>query len=211
MVGNIVSGVAAGSVAGPWGAVAGGVVGAGRGALDVVSDVAAETREREVAAQAERDAAAARKDALRSQDEGIARTREMKALFDQLTGAESSLAEKQRALTSEIQKREAEEERLHTLLKAGAGEGGNQREFDRLMAQRARNTVELDRLREMEKSLSKAGFQTERADYTALNALARLGGGVGGGDYARQQLEAARETVTVLKSIDQKQGGATWQ
>ena len=51
-----------------------------------------------------------------------------------------------------------------------------------------------------------------RESTSALDSLSRLGaGGFGGGDYARQQLETQKEQLSVLKSIEQKSGGATWQ
>lgn len=52
-----------------------------------------------------------------------------------------------------------------------------------------------------------------RESIEAMDALSRIGGGSFGGDYAREQLAAVKETVTVLKSIDQKtnNGVGTWQ
>lgn len=52
-----------------------------------------------------------------------------------------------------------------------------------------------------------------RESTSALDSLSKLGASFGGGDFARDQLNVARDQLSVLKSIEQKtgKGGDTWQ
>ena len=68
-------------------------------------------------------------------------------------------------------------------------------------------------IKSMEKSIETMEKRSNiRESITSLDSLSRIGGGSAGSDYSRLQLEAQKETVSVLRSIDSKtSGGSLWQ
>lgn len=153
-------------------------MGAGKAYLD-------EDAQQKAAEQAARESAAARRDALESQTESIRRTREWKAMLDSLGDTETSLTERQRELQAEIAKREERERVLKAALSGEAGLDGDDKNFNRLSAERGRNA----------------------ADYSAFDSLARIGGNFAGSEKGFRDLQRTNEAqLETLKSIERKTG-----
>lgn len=194
-----------GSIAGPIGAAAGAILG-------IAKQFIGEQAAAKAAEKAEQDAVKARYAALESQSEQIKKTREWKELTDQLTNSESSLVERQRQLQEEIKKREEAELRLRGGLTGEAGIGGDPQNFTRLMQERAKNASEIDQLKALQKALAreaekKSASASKPADYTALDALARVGGSFATADSGFRNLQRVNEKqVALLEKIERKTG-----
>lgn len=201
--GTIAQGAAMGMMFGPWGAAAGAAMGAGKAYLD-------EDAQKKAKAKADQDASTARREALQSQTESIKRTREWKATIDALNNTETSLAERQKELQAEIAKREERELELKRGLAGEAGLGGDDKNFNRLSAERGKNAAEIDALKALSMQLEKEG-KKERggsaADYSALDSLARVGGNFAGSDQGFRDLQRTNEAqLETLKAIERKTG-----
>ena len=201
--GNIAQGAAMGMMFGPWGAASGAAMGLGKAALE-------EDAQKKAEEKAARESSAARKEALASQTESIKRTREWKATIDALNNTETSLTERQKELQAEIAKREERELELKRGLAGEAGLGGDDKNFNRLSAERGRNAAEIDALKALAKQLEKEG-KKERggsaADYSAFDSLARVGGNFAGSDRGFRDLQRTNEAqLETLKSIERKTG-----
>lgn len=203
--------------AGPWGAVIGGLVGAGKGWMEngkaEADRMMAEAKQR-----------TANIESIQSWQKARAETLAFKATLDQLTDTETSLADRQRMVAEEIKKREEAEERLS---KKAFREGGDvnamnperaaesQKRFAKALSEYQDNAAKLDQLRELQKRLAKEPTSDGLASHASPDALARIGGYFGGGDGAGDMRDIARtgkEQLAVLKSIDAKSGkGATWR
>lgn len=196
-------GAAMGMMFGPWGAAAGAALGAGKEWIN-------QDAQEKAQAKAEQEAAAARREALDAQTASIKATREWKATIDALTNTETSLTERQKELQAEIAKREERERELKRGLAGEAGLGGDDKNFNKLSAERARNASEIDALKALAKQLEK---ETEKqksgsaADYSALDSLARIGGNFAGSDQTFRSLQRTSEDqLSTLKSIEKKVG-----
>lgn len=140
----------------------------------------------------------------------IKRTREWKATIDALNNTETSLTERQKELQAEIAKREERERELKRGLAGEAGIGGDDKNFNKLSAERARNASEIDALKALAKQLEKEG-KKERggsaADYSAFDSLARIGGNFAGSEQGFRDLQRTNEAqLETLKSIERKTG-----
>ena len=201
--GSMAQGAAMGMMFGPWGAAAGAAMGLGKAALD-------EDAQKKAEEKAARESSAARKEALESQSESIKRTREWKATIDALNNTETSLAERQRELQAEIAKREEEEKRLKAGLVGEAGLGGDDKNFNRLSAERGKNAAEIDALKALAKQLEKEAAKkspNRAVDISAVDSLARIGGNFAGSDQGFRDLQRTNEAqLETLKSIERKTG-----
>lgn len=201
--GSAAQGAAMGMMFGPWGAALGGALGLGKAYLE-------EDAQKKAEAKAARESAAARQESLASQTESIKRTREWKATIDALNNTETSLTERQKELQAEIAKREERERELKRGLAGEAGIGGDDKNFNKLSAERARNASEIDALKALAKQLEKEG-KKERggsaADYSAFDSLARIGGNFAGSEQGFRDLQRTNEAqLETLKSIERKTG-----
>ncbi len=201
--GNIAQGVAMGSIAGPWGALLGGGLGAAKAYLD-------ETSQKEAEEKAAVDAAEARLKSIDSQTKQIKATREWKATIDSLTNSETYLAQRQRELQDEISKREKRESELLSGMAKESGVKGNQETFGRLQAERGKNAAELDALKALARQLEKEGKKEKAGsamDYTAVDSLARIGGSFAGSEEGFRALQRTNEEqLATLKEIERKTG-----
>lgn len=209
-VGSIAGGAMAGAAFGPWGAVAGGALGAGEAIVGAVGaanarqaaiDKYSDEFDRSERSYADSRAFADRLEALTKVEKGFddfaGRIAEISAELEKYREVEKTLVANVRAFAEAGDLDKAG-------LQSGYLNGNRQRQAQLEAAAKA-----------MEAQQQAAAGRTGpafRVSTDALDALSRIGGGTGGGDWARQQLEAQKETVTVLRSIDRKtNGGATWQ
>lgn len=202
---------------GPWGAVIGTVVGAGKGWME--SDKAEMDR---LKAQSEQ--RAANTEAIASWQKARVETLAFKATLDKLTDSETALADRQQMVAEEIRKREEAEEKLSTAaFRAGTAidnstpekQAKSQEAFAKAMAKYQENAAKLDQLRELQKRLDKEEASDGAASHGATDALTRVGGYFANGSAGTSLSDLARtgkEQLSVLKKIEAKSGkGATWQ
>lgn len=193
--GNIAAGAVAGSAFGPGGAVAGGAIAAGKTYLDQEAAAKAE-------AQAKKDLADANLKSIQTWEEARARTQEFRETLESLSKSESGLNE-------EIKKREAEDRKLADAQRAATGDATR---FADVTRARQTNAAEIDALRAAAKAAAaKEQVTAYRASVGAADSLARIGGSMGGGGDIRDLARNSREQLNVLRSIERKTGGATWQ
>lgn len=193
---------------GPWGAAIGTLVGAGKGYME--SEKADADRMKAEAAQK-----TANIESIRSWQEARKETLAFKATLDALTDAETSLADRQRMVAEEIKKREEAEKTLaRAQFREATDAKADPSAFAKATADRQSNAARLDQLREIQNRLAKEVEPQHRNGMSAPDALARIGGDSGGGDWNFRELAAnSREQLSVLKSIDSKtgKGETTWQ
>ncbi len=146
-------------------------------------------------------------------NEARARTLAFKETLESLTGVETDLAERQTRLKEEIRKREDADKELGMEM---IRESGDPAAFQRALAKRNANAVELDQLRALEKQ--KPSSSGGGASWNGVDALTAVGGmfaGSGAGARALDDIAASSaETVKVLKEIERNTdngGGAVWQ
>jgi len=148
-------------------------------------------------------------ESFKAWEEARKRTLEFKETLESLTSVETDLTERQTKLAEEIKKREEADKDLAT---AAFREIGDPAAFQRAMAKRQANAAELDQLRALEKQNPEGG---QRADFSAPDALTRVGGYFANGGAGTSLSDLARtgkEQLSVLKKIEAKSGkGATWQ
>lgn len=215
-VGDIAGGAMAGAAFGPIGMVAGGLLGGLSSLVSSITEANEAERER---VRALRETAAANREQLDVMLESEARTDEFKAKLESMTDTTRSASERQRELQAELERlQERDKQNIQAMRDNSrvrdAGEE-DAKYFSKNQREHAANRSEIETLKSALKSLGEEGKKSGtpfRESTSAADALSRIGGGFGGGDYAKQQLDAAKETVTVLKSIDQKtkNGGGTW-
>lgn len=201
-------GAAMGSMFGPVGTALGALVGAANALANKwLGDAEAEKKKQEAIQQTN----AANREFVDGMLKAQARTAEFRNMIDALGDTERSLSDRQADLASEIQKRIAEEERLKRGMKFNSGidaDEEDQKLFREQVKDYQANHAELERLQQMQKTLAKeTQITTERTSFGAADALSKIGGAFGGGgDYSRDQLAVARDSLSVLKSIERKTG-----
>lgn len=197
--GSIIQGAAggalAGKAAGPWGVGIGAVLGAFGGGYGEYSKNAASD---EAKAKSEKELREANLESIETWEKARARTAAFREELEKLTKSESGLADA-------IAKREAEDRRLAEAQRESLGDA---KKLAALNRERQANAGEMDALRAALKALgSKEVAEAFRPALTAMDSLARVGGGNGG-----ESLRIERDQLAVLRSIDQKTGkGGTWQ
>jgi hypothetical protein len=197
-----------GSMFGPLGTAIGALAGAANAIANKFLDEAEAEKKKQEALEKTN---AANREFVEGMLEAQARTSEFRTMIENLGDTERSLSDRQAEVAAEIQKRIAEEERLKSGLKNNSGKFADE-EDQKLLREQVKdyqaNHAELERLQQMQKSLAK-GTQTttERTSFGAADALSKVGGSFGGGgDSSRDQLAVARDSLSVLKSIEQKTG-----
>lgn len=203
---SIAQGASMGMMFGPWGALAGAALGAGK---QFIENDAAE-KEKEKAAKA---ANAANRETLEQWDEARAKTLAFKAAIEGLSNVERDLAERQREVAAAIEERQQRDIELKRGLKAESGIDGDPKQFGRLMRERQANAGELDALKSLAKQLESEGKKKPggtAADYSGVDALARVGGSFAAGDSAntmRNLEQNSKDQLEVLKEIRDKDTG----
>lgn len=203
---SIAQGASMGMMFGPWGALAGAALGAGR--RFVAND--AEEKARDAAAKA---ANAANRETLDQWDEARKRTLAFKAAIEGLSNAERDLAARQREVAAAVEERQQRDAELRRGLKAESGEGGDPKQFGRLMRERQANAGELDALKALARQLEAEGGKRpggSAADYSGVDALARVGGNFAAGDSAntmRNLEQNSKDQLEVLREIRDKDSG----
>lgn len=189
------TGAMAGKVLGPHGIAVGAVVGAVGGAYGQYSQNAKTDEEKAKAAKELRDA---NLESIETWEKARARTAAFREELEKLTKSESGLADA-------IAKREAEDRRLADAQRESLADA---KKLSALNRERQANAGEMDALRAALRALgSKEVAEAFRPALTAMDSLARVGGGNGG-----ESLRIERDQLAVLRSIDQKTGkGGTWQ
>ncbi len=189
------AGAMAGKVAGPYGIVAGAVIGTASG---IYGEYSKNEASDEAKAKAEKELREANLDSIETWEKARARTAAFREELEKLTKSESGLADA-------IAKREAEDRRLAEAQRESLGDA---KKLAALNRERQANAGEMDALRAALKALgSKEVAEAFRPALTAMDSLARVGGGNGG-----ESLRIERDQLAVLRSIDQKTGkGGTWQ
>lgn len=189
------SGAMAGKVLGVPGMVAGAILGVGAGIYGEYSKNANADAEK---AKAEKELREANLESIETWEKARARTAAFREELEKLTKSESGLADA-------IAKREAEDRRLAEAQRESLGDA---KKLAALNRERQANAGEMDALRAALKALgSKEVAEAFRPALTAMDSLARVGGGNGG-----ESLRIERDQLAVLRSIDQKTGkGGTWQ
>lgn len=197
-----------GSMFGPLGTAIGALAGAANAIANKFLDEAEAEKKKQEALEKTN---AANREFVEGMLEAQARTSEFRTMIENLGDTERSLSDRQAEVAAEIQKRIAEEERLKSGLKNNSGKFADE-EDQKLLREQVKdyqaNHAELERLQQMQKSLAKGTqITTERTSFGAADALSKVGGSFGGGgDHSRDQLAVARDSLSVLKSIEQKTG-----
>lgn len=191
-----IAGADAGKYFGPKGMAVTAVAGAGMGVYSEYEKNAKTDEEKAKAAKELRDA---NLESIETWEKARARTAAFREELEKLTKSESGLADA-------IAKREAEDRRLAEAQRESLGDA---KRLSALNRERQANAGEMDALRAALKALgSKEVAEAFRPALTAMDSLARVGGGAGGGESLRIE----RDQLAVLRSIDQKTGkGGTWQ
>ena len=190
------SGAMAGKVLGGPGMVAGAILGAGAGIYGEYSKNANADAEK---AKAEKELREANLESIETWEKARARTAAFREELEKLTKSESGLADA-------IAKREAEDRRLADAQRESLGDS---KKLSALNRDRQANAGEMDALRAALKALgSKEVAEAFRPSIMSMDSLARVGGGAGAGG---ESLRIEREQLDVLKKIERKTGGATWQ
>lgn len=203
---SIAQGASMGMMFGPWGALAGGLLGAGKAFID--NDAA--EKEKEQAAKA---ANAANRETLEQWDATRAKTLAFKAAIEGLSNTERDLAERQREVAAAIEDRTQKDKMLRAGLKAESGVDGDPKTFSKLMRERQANAGELDALKALAKQLGAEGRNKSggsAADYSAIDSLARVGGNFAAGDSAntmRNIEQNSKDQLEVLREIRDKDTG----
>ena len=206
---SIAQGASMGMMFGPWGALAGAALGAGK--QFIAND--AEEKAKQQAAKA---ANAANRETLETWEKSRSQTLAFKAAVESLTNSERPLADRQREIAAAIEERMRKDERLRAGLQAESGVNGDAGQFGRLMRDRQANAGELDALKQLAKQLEAEGNKERggsAADYSAVDALARIGGsfaGGGGADTMRNLEQNSKDQLTVLREIRDKKTGGTF-
>lgn len=202
--GDVVSGAMMGSVFGPLGAVAGGLMGLTSAILDAN---AAEKAHTEAILSANKD--------YRKGEMYYEKNREFEAKLKELTSVGKSGLTREdgiAGLDAEIVKFRAAIAENKSMIEANLRSG----DLEKVALYReflAANRSKLSRLESAREGLESTKPHGARETYTALDALSRIGGGSFGGDYAREQLSVQKEMAASLKSIEQKgsQKSGDWQ
>ena len=189
------AGAMAGKVAGPYGIVAGAVIGTGAG---IYGEYSKNADADEAKAKAEKELREANLESIETWEKARTRTAAFREELEKLTKSESGLADA-------IAKRETEDRRLAEAQRESLGDA---KKLSALNRDRQANAGEMDALRSALKALgSKEVAEAFRPVLTAMDSLARVGGGNGG-----ESLRIERDQLAVLRSIDQKTGkGGSWQ
>lgn len=197
--GSGVSGATAGAMAGKVGGVVGMVAGAIiGGAAGIYGEYDKNDRADEEKAKQARELREANLESIETWEAARRRTAEFREGLDKLTKSESGL-------TEAIAKREAEDDRLAKLQRESIDDA---KQLARISRERATNASEIDALRAaLKASVTKEVPEAFRTSMTALDSLARVGGGTGTGESLRIE----KEQLETLKSIERKTGGAQWQ
>lgn len=191
ILGGASAGAAAGGMAaGPWGAAAGAVIGGTAAGVKTYlnkSDEQAKYIKDFEASEAIFENARAWQKKLRQL------TEEMNA--DEISTIIANLRNSEQTFKSKAMER----------AQGGDYEGAN--DARRAMGD-ARSRIE--QLESLQRAMAKA--KDPRISTEGMDALSRIGGGSGRGDFAREQLNVQREMAATLKSIDRKgQAGTSWQ
>lgn len=207
-VGNIAGGAVSGSAFGPWGAVAGGLFGALKSAIDINAE---ESERRKSISQRQFD--------FKISEHDYADEKEWASRFKSMTSVKddySDLAEKISALKDALAKQKDIEieqvSKMKTFIANGNDEATNLQQRYLNVGRSRQNQLEsaIEHLEDVQKSRQKKGPEF-RAGTGGIDALSSLGLG-GGGGLARDSLNVQKEMAATLKSIDQKTktGGASW-
>lgn len=207
-IGGAASGALMGSPFGPLGALAGGLIGLTDALLS--ANAAEEARVKSIKAAA--DANREQLEALwKSEDRTKVFKEQLKSLGRESLDSGDRIARVQEAIAAKRRELQANDGELHALSSSAVASEANNKEFGKKLAER--NVIKSE-LAQLESLLSsKRGGGPSHEITTALDSLARIGGGSSGGDFAREQLNVQREMAGTLKSIDHKtrNGGAEWQ
>lgn len=191
IIGGAAAGAMAGKVGGGYGMAAGAVIGGVGGAVKTYLDKDAE------------------------KENYMKEFREAENLYQNSLAWQAKLRELTEAMRPEpiqtILDNLRNAERTH---KANAQSRAEAGQYDAATDSRralAETRSRIQQLEAMQRAMQKA--KSPRESIEAVDALSRIGGGRGGGDFAREQLNVQREMAGTLKSIDQKtrNGGSTWQ
>lgn len=208
----IAQGASMGMMFGPWGAAAGALLGAGK--QFIAND--AEEKAKQKAIQA---ANAANRETLETWERSRRQTLAFKDALEGLSNAERPLAERQREVAAAIEERQRKDAMYRHALKVESDVFGDAKSFGRTMRDRQANAGELDALKALAKQLDAEGKKKKdkpagsAADYTAVDALARVGGNFAGGDSAnamRNLEQNSKDQLTVLREIRDKKTGGTF-
>jgi len=198
-VNGATAGAMAGKVLGPWGIVAGAAVG---GAGAIYSQHGQYAKSDEEKAKAEKELREANLESIETWEKVRARTAAFKDELEKLTKSESGLQEA-------IKAREKVDADLARQQRAAIGDT---KQLNRLNRERQTNAAEIDALAAALKSLTTHPTTAYRTDMGAVDALARVGGGMGSGNDIAELARTSKEQLNTLKSIDAKSGkGGNWQ
>ena len=211
-VGGAASGAMMGSAFGPLGALAGGLMGLASALLDAKQAEDMRTEAIKSTARANREQL---EDLWKAEDRTAAFKQQLKELGN-ISGDSSSKIERiTAALAAKKSELSANDAQLHETSSETVASKDRNETFGKLMRERSTIKGEISQLEALLEAASrKTGGATPRESMSALDSLARIGGGNSGGDFAREQLSVQREMAGTLKSIDQKtkqNGGSTWQ
>lgn len=173
-------------VGGPWGAVAGAALGAAKTAIDKDGEKNAYIKEFTEG-----------ETVRKNMQEWSEKLREMTKAMD--VDAITALRDKL--------KKTADDQYERAMAAAQNGE------FDKatdIRKDRDRNLSRIDYLDNLLRKSEEAG--EVRASLGGADAISKIGGNFGGGDFSRESLTVQKEMSATLKSIDQKtKAGTTWQ
>lgn len=203
--GNMFGGAMSGAAFGPWGAIAGALLGAGKGALENLDQQ--EIVEKQLQAT---------KEAWEQHEKNFEYASYWAKKLKELSNITKKNQQSQiKAIEDELRFVDEDTKRIKGKIERDLAAGN--------MEEVAKDTAALDRTRSIANSLGALlenakkkidEIESPRSSTSALNALARIGGGNTGKDYGQLQVDLLREAVIAMQSIDSKTksgGGATWQ
>lgn len=202
--GDVVSGAMMGSVFGPLGAVAGGLMGLTSAILDATA-----------AEKARIDAVNAAKRDYAKSELYYEKNREFESMLKSLTTIGKSGVTRDEGLAgldAEIEKFKAAIAENKAMIETNI-KSGNLEQVSLYRDFLGQNRTKLARLEAAKESIEGQKANGPRETHAALDALSRIGGGSFGGDYAREQLTVQKEMAASLKAIENKgtQKSGDWQ
>lgn len=216
-IGGAVSGALAGSVAGPLGIIAGAVTA-------IATKFMSDKQAKQQAAEANLATNKTNRETFEEWARARAETLKFRDTLEALTNAETPLVERQKLIAEKIRELDAEEGRLRGGAKFNSSQFADkedQKKFGENMRELQSVTQQRDQLASLAKALDKEAKREDKqkerggsaADYSAMDALARIGGNFAGGESAntmRNLEQHSKDQLTVLREIRDKKTGGTF-
>lgn len=205
--GGVLSGALQGSAAGPWGAVAGGIM----GAVTALQELSAASKQVAEAEKARREAIEAKNAKNRKDFEEMEADEKRAAEFNEKLKELSSIknvGQRRDAIFKAIADKK-EEIRINGDALYGYSSNSHIDESEEFAAARAKRSVLNSELAQLQSLFDKMPtVPAFRVSETGVDAISRLGGNFGGGDYSREQLAEAKKTNELLGRLERKPSSA---